>query len=142
MNDRVFVDTNILLYARDASEREKQAIAAACLSELWQQRNGCVSIQVLNEFFVNATQKLKPGMSRLEAWEDVEALATWQPVALDMALISRGFVLQERYQLSYWDAMIVAAAETGACQEILSEDLPDGALYAGIRVRNPFSTLL
>ena len=107
MRDRVFVDTNILLYARDRSEPNKQAVAEACLVELWEDRNGCVSVQVLNEFFVNATQKLDPGLTRNEAWEDVEALAAWQPVPLDMPLIARGFALQERYKLSYWDALIV-----------------------------------
>lgn len=141
MSDRVFVDTNILLYARDASEPRKQPVAEACLQELWQARTGCVSVQVLNEFFVNATQKLDPGLTRHEAWEDVEALAAWNPLPLDMTLISRGFALQERYSLSYWDALIVAAAEAGGCAEILSEDLADGALYAGIRVRNPFRGL-
>lgn len=141
MSGRVFVDTNILLYARDRSEPRKQPIAEACLAELWEGRNGCVSVQVLNEFFVNATQKLDPGLTRSEAWEDVEALAAWEPLALDMPLIARGFALQGRYRLSYWDALIVAAAETGCCEEILSEDLAEGALYAGIQVRNPFAGL-
>lgn len=141
VDGRVFVDTNILLYARDRSEPEKQKVAEACLAELWDRRNGCVSVQVLNEFYVNATQKLKPGMKRDDAWEVVEALATWNPITLDMPLISRGFILQDRYRLSFWDALIVAAAELGGCVEIISEDLSDGVMYAGVRVRNPFASL-
>lgn len=138
MSDRIFVDTNILLYARDSSESRKQPVAAECLEGLWRSKNGCVSVQVLNEFYVNATQKLSPGLTRQEAWEDVEALSAWDPIPLDMALIGRAFVHHERYSLSYWDALIVAAAEIGGCVEILSEDLSDKKLYAGIRVRNPF----
>lgn len=141
MSDRIFVDTNILLYARDRSEPTKQPLAEACLKELWKARSGCLSVQVLNEYYVNATQKLKPGLTRSEAWEDVEALAAWNPIAIDMPLISRGFALQGSYQLSYWDALIVAAAESGGCAEILSEDLDDGAIYGGVMVRNPFRDL-
>ena len=138
MNGRVFVDTNILLYARELSEPIKQPVAELCLAELWRTRTGCVSVQVLNEYFVNATRKLDPGLSRAEAWEDVEALMAWDPIPIDTPLISRGFVLLERHGISYWDALIVAAAEVGGCTEILSEDLAHDALYAGIRVRNPF----
>lgn len=138
MSGKIFVDTNILLYARDRSEPKKQPIAANCLESLWRAKNGCVSVQVLNEFYVNATQKLTPGLTREEAWEDIEALAAWDPIPMDLRLITRGFALQSRYKLSYWDALIVAAAETGNCEEILSEDLSSQQTYAGIRVRNPF----
>lgn len=138
MSARIFVDTNILLYARDRGEKQKQGIAQACLEQLWEQRNGCVSVQVLNEFYVNATQKLKPGLTRNEAWEDVEALLAWDPVVLDMPLVGRGFVLQSRYDLSFWDALIVAAAERAGCAKLLSEDFAEGAIYAGVQICNPF----
>ena len=80
MNDNIFVDTNILLYARDASETEKQKIAAEKLDRLWDQQNGRLSTQVLNEYFVKVTRKLKPGLSPEEAWDDVEALNAWDPL--------------------------------------------------------------
>ncbi|MCC5804789.1 MAG: PIN domain-containing protein [Opitutales bacterium] len=138
MSGSTFVDTNILLYARDASEPDKQPVAESILAELWESRGGRVSIQVLNEYFVNATQKLDPGMSADDAWEDIESLMVWEPVPLDTALISRTFATHSRYGLSWWDSMIVAAAERGGCSTILSEDLSDGQRYFGITVVNPF----
>lgn len=141
MSDNVFVDTNILLYARDISEPERQALAAARLDELWEKRTGRLSVQVLNEYFVNVTRKLDPGLSPEEAWDDMEALSVWEPLPIDMTLVGRTFAIQRRYKLSWWDSMIVAAAEAAGCSRILSEDLADGASYFGITVENPFKTL-
>ena len=141
MSDNVFVDTNILLYSRDASEPEKQALASARLDELWEAHTGRLSVQVLNEFFVNATHKLDPGLSPEEAWDDIEALSAWNPSPLDMAILARAFAVHQRYGLSWWDSMIVAAAEASGCSRILTEDLSDGASYFGILVENPFNTL-
>jgi predicted nucleic acid-binding protein len=138
MSDSIFVDTNILLYARDASESEKQAIASAHLDELWDRGTGRLSVQVLNEYFVNVTCKLKPGLSAEEAWDDIESLTAWQPLALDVAILNRAYATQRRYRLSWWDSLIVAAAEASGCARILSEDLSDGANYFGIAVENPF----
>ncbi len=142
MNDNIFVDTNILLYSRDATEPEKQAIASARLVELWDKRNGRLSVQVLNEYFVNATRKLKPGLSLEEAWDDMEALSAWNPLPLDMAILTRTFSVQRRYQLSWWDSMIIATAEAAGCTRILSEDFSHGATYFGITIENPFVTQL
>ena len=141
MIDSVFVDTNILLYARDASEPEKQAVAAKRLDQLWDGRNGKLSVQVLNEYFVNVTRKLNPGLSPEEAWDDIEALTAWEPLAMDMPILQRGYAVQCRYGLSWWDSLIVAAAEAGECATILSEDLAHGAQYSGIEVENPFHHL-
>ncbi|NJK93440.1 MAG: PIN domain-containing protein [Blastochloris sp.] len=138
MNDSIFVDTNILLYARDASEPSKQAIASARLEELWSTRTGRLSVQVLNEYFVNVTRKLDPGLSPEEAWDDIEALSAWEPLALNMTLLNRAYHTQSRYQLSWWDSLIVAAAEASECSRILSEDLSDHASYYGIVIENPF----
>jgi predicted nucleic acid-binding protein len=141
MSDSVFVDTNILLYARDASEPEKQAVAAERLDQLWDERTGKLSVQVLNEYFVNVTRKLDPGLSPSEAWDDIEALAVWEPLPMDMPLLQRGYTVQRRYGLSWWDSLIVAAAEAAGCATILSEDLAHGAQYLGIAVENPFHGL-
>ncbi len=138
MSDSIFVDTNILLYARDASEPAKQAIAIERLNQLWDERTGRLSVQVLNEYYVNVTSKLKPGLDPEEAWDDIEALAAWMPLALDMAVLNRAYATQRRYQLSWWDSLIVAAAEASGCARILSEDLSDGTNYLGITVENPF----
>ncbi len=142
MSDNIFVDTNILLYSRDSSEPEKQEIACRLLDDLWESRNGRISVQVLSEFFVNATRKLDPGLSPDEAWDDVEALTAWNPLPLDMPLLMRANAVHRRYGLSWWDSMIVAAAEACACCRIYSEDLSDGAIYFGITVVNPFKNLL
>jgi len=139
MSDNIFVDTNILLYSRDSSEPEKQAIAAARIADLWENRNGRLSVQVLNEYFVNATRKLDPGLSPEEAWDDIEALSAWNPLAIDMHILTRTFTVQRRYQLSWWDSMIIAAAETAGCTRILSEDLSHNTSYFGITVENPFA---
>ena len=103
MIDNVFVDTNILVYARDASEPEKQSIAAKRMDELWDGRNGKLSVQVLNEYFVSVTRKLKPGLSADEAWDDIEALSVWEPLPMDLFLLQRGYAAQRRYGLTWWD---------------------------------------
>ena len=118
--------------------RKKQSIAAARLADLWETRQGRVSAQVLSEYFVNVTRKLKPGLPEDEAWDDIEALAAWEPIPIGMPLLTRAFAVQRRYQLSWWDSMIVAAAEFAGCDRILSEDLSHGASYFGIEVENPF----
>lgn len=138
MSANVFVDTNILLYSRDASEPAKQAVASNLLDSLWENRRGRLSVQVLNEYFVNATRKLDPGLTPEEAWDDIEALQAWKPLPLDMAILTRAYAVQQRYGLSWWDAMIVAAAEACACDRIYSEDLSEEASYFGIKVVNPF----
>jgi predicted nucleic acid-binding protein len=141
MRDNIFVDTNILLYSRDASEPEKQVIATARLTELWETRTGRLSVQVLNEFFVNATRKLSPGLSPEEAWDDIEALSVWNPLPIDIAILARSYAVQRRYQISWWDSMIVASAEAAGCSRILSEDLSHGRNYFGITVENPFAAV-
>jgi len=139
MSDRFFVDTNILLYSRDASEPEKQPVAEELLRRLWESRLGRISVQVLNEYFVNVTGKLDPGLPAAEAWEDVEALQAWNPVELGWALLRKGYPIHQRYGLSWWDSLIVAAADTAACTVIFSEDLSSGQLYNGMRVIDPFT---
>jgi len=139
MSAKRFVDTNILLYARDLSEPEKQPIAEALMRELWQSRTGCLSVQVLNEYFVIAAQKLKPGLTKEEAWSDVEALSEWEPLAMDTDLLNAAYKINRRYGLSWWDSLIVAAAVHSGCNEILSEDLSAKQIYEGIPVINPFA---
>src|SRR5512139_1680189 len=107
----VFVDTNVLVYARDASERRKQPRAAEWLQRLWQERRGRVSTQVLQEYYVVVTSKLKPGIPVAEAREDVRLLQAWQPVAPDLALLEDAWDIHDRHHLSFWDAQVVAAAQ-------------------------------
>jgi predicted nucleic acid-binding protein len=135
----VFVDTDVLLYARDASEPAKQPLAAAWVAQLWRERTGRTSIQVLSEYYVNVTRMLRPGLSPQAAWDDVRALKSWQPQVLDASLLERGHEIERRYRLSWWDSLVVAAAQTQGCALLLSEDMQDGMTIGGVTIRNPFT---
>jgi predicted nucleic acid-binding protein len=138
MKGNWFVDTNLLVYYRDRTEPDKQTRAAQWLGGLWHGRNGRLSTQVLSEYYVTVTQKLRPGLPSDAAWADVKALMAWRPVSLDGALLERARGLQQRYQLAWWDALIVAAAHRSTCTVLLTEDLQDGQDFDGVTVRNPF----
>jgi predicted nucleic acid-binding protein len=138
MSVRVFVDTNVFVYARDASERVKQPRAAAWLKALWQTRAGRLSTQVLQEYYVVVTSKLNPGLAAEAARRDVQSLLSWRPRSADGTLMQRAWALEDRYQLSFWDALIVAAAERAQCSHLLTEDLQDGQDFNGVLVVNPF----
>ncbi len=132
----VFVDSNVLLYAVDEADRKKRKVAREWRAELWKSRRGRVSFQVLSEFYVNAVRK-RPS-AREEARAEVRDLLAWKPVVGDAALLERGWKIQDRYQLSYWDALIVAAAKIASCGYLLTEDLQAGQDFEGVEVVNPF----
>lgn len=135
----IFVDTNVLLYARDASEPAKQPLAAAWMASLWRERSGRTSVQVLSEYYVNATRKLRPGLAADVAWDDVRALMRWQPQVLDGPVLEAGREIERRHRLSWWDALVVAAAHRQGCVLLLSEDLQDGMKFGALTVRSPFA---
>jgi predicted nucleic acid-binding protein len=139
MTDPVFVDTNVFIYARDAGDPVKQARAARWLGYLWREQLGRTSTQVLSEYYVNVTRKLKPGLRPEEAWDDVQALLTWRPQAVDDRLLQRGREIENRHHLSWWDSLVVAAAQLQGCPLLLTEDLKDGGVYGGVAVRSPFT---
>jgi predicted nucleic acid-binding protein len=142
MTELVFVDTNVLLYARDAGEPAKQPRAAAWLGRLWRERTGRTSMQVLSEYYVNLTRKLSPGLPPEEAWDDVAALMTWRPATVDEPLMRRAREIEQRHRLSWWDSLVVAAAQVQGCVLLLTEDLQDGGVYGGVTVRSPFASTL
>lgn len=142
MTAPVFVDTNVLLYRRDGRHPAKQARADAWLAHLWREQIGRTSTQVLSEYYVNVTRKLEPGLSPDDAWDDVQALLAWEPQPIDGALLQRGRTVGSRYRLSWWDSLVVAAAQAQGCSLLLTEDLQDGALYGGVAVRSPFTLSL
>ena len=139
MTAPVFVDTNVFLYARDAGEANKQPRAAAWLEYLWREQIGRTSVQVLSEYYVNVTRKLSPGLAPDEAWDDVQALLTWHPQPVDDALLRRGREIELRYRLSWWDSLVVGAAQLQGCTVLLTEDLQDGGVFGGVAVRSPFT---
>lgn len=138
MSDRVFVDTNVLVYARDATVPGKQERAAAWLRHLWGSGTGRVSYQVLQEYFVTVTQRLTPGMPTAAARGDVRDLTTWNPVAASLSTMEAAWAIQDRYQLSWWDALIVASAQEAGCSTLLTEDLQHGLQIGDLAVVSPF----
>lgn len=133
-----FVDTNILVYAVDRSDPDKQPRARALLEALWSTRSGCLSTQVLQEFYVVATRKLTPAMTRREAREIVGLYASWPVIQVDPPLILGASELEERHKLSFWDALIVEAARRAGATRLVSEDLQAGRTISGVRIENPF----
>ena len=111
------------------------------MAELWRTRRGRLSTQVLAEFYVNATQKLQPGLDRETARADVRALAAWHPLELDSRVFEQAWHFQDRHKVAFWDALILGAAQVGGCGYLLTEDLQDGQELAGVRIVNPFRSL-
>ena len=136
----VFVDTNVLVYARDSSEPRKQPRAAEWLALLWETRRGRLSVQVLHEYYVTVTRKLRPGMSFEDARDDVLAFRGWSPISLGAGLTEAAWAEEQRYGFSFWDALIVAAARRSASGWLLSEDMQEGQNLDGLTVVNPFRT--
>ena len=139
MPAKVFLDTNVAVYAYDRDAPEKQKRAQEILEEGLREGNGVVSAQVLGEFFNVVTRRIKTPMSADEAQEIVSTLGLLSVVELDLALVQRAIDTHKQYQVAYWDALIIASAERAGCDRILSEDLSDGQRYHGIAVSNPFA---
>lgn len=132
-----FVDTNILLYrvSTDPLESGKQAVAAAILAS----RDLCLSVQVLQEFYVQATRPSRPDpISHTDALALIRSWERYPVLEIDVGLVERALSAKERWQLSYWDAAILEAARSSKCEVLLSEDLNHGQDYDGVRVVNPF----
>jgi predicted nucleic acid-binding protein len=138
MTARVFVDTNVLVYQLDTRNPDKQGRAQAWLDHLWTTRTGRISFQVLQEFYVTVTRKMNPGLDREVARKVVRALWAWSPVLVDDRIFMAAWMLQDRFELSWWDSLIVAAAKTSQCSHLLTEDLQHGQDLEGLRVLNPF----
>lgn len=139
MSATVFVDTNVLVYVRDRTDEGKQRMAAEWVASLWDSRLGRLSVQVLQEYYVTLTRKLKPARSAEEVREDVIALSAWRPAAIDVGMIERAWELQDRFAFSWWDSLIVAAAGAMRCRYLLSEDLQDGQVIDGLTIVSPFT---
>lgn len=139
MTALVFVDTNVLVYARDASHRPKHRLAAQWMERLWREQRGRTSIQVLNEFYVTVTRKLRPALEAQAAWDEVETLLAWDPQPLDRALLQHARRVESRYRLSWWDSMVVAAAQLQDCEILLTEDLQPGMSFGQLKVCSPFA---
>jgi len=133
-----FVDINVLVYAEDADAKDKHIIARDLLLQRWRDRDGVVSIQVLQEFYVTVTRKLKKPLTSARALEIVEEYLTWTVVENTGHLLVEAIRLQQRSKLSYWDAMVVQAAISSGCERMYSEDLNAGQRFGSLVIDNPF----
>jgi len=131
-----FLDTNVLVYAFDASEPAKRARAVALLED--EALDIVLSAQVLNEFYWTVTRKLTPALPAAVAQDVVRELALGRVVPIDASLVEEAIALSARHRLSLWDAGIVVAAQRSGCRELLTEDLANGQAFGSVTVRDPF----
>lgn len=139
MNAKTFVDTNVLIYAHDLDAKAKHDRARSILGELWSERNGVLSPQVLQEFYVNVTRKIPRPLSRESARLVVNSYAVWC-IETSTTEIATAFQIEDTAKIGFWDALIVASALKSGAARIFSEDLNAGQTIAGIRIENPFAT--
>jgi predicted nucleic acid-binding protein len=140
MSDRYFVDTNILIYAHDASSGEKHHRAKALLEELWRDRSGVISTQVLQELAVNLRRKAGRPLDAKATREIISDYLTWQIVVNGAESILEALDIETKYHVSFWDALVLQAAHAAGADVLYSEDLSHGQLYGTARVVNPFVT--
>ncbi len=141
MSDRRFFDTNVLVYAYDSSEPGKQRVAQELLREGLETKEASLSAQILSEFFVTVTRKIRHPFSVPEAAEMLERLALLPIVSIDWPTVKQAVYVEKRYGLSYWDSLVIAAAQRAGCAKVISEDMNPGQGYDGVVVQNPFSGL-
>jgi predicted nucleic acid-binding protein len=138
MSDKTFVDTNILIYAHDVDAKAKYETAKNVLRDLWSQRTGVLSMQVLQEFYVNVTRKIGSPLSKDAARLVVNSYAIWCTETTPTE-IATAFRIEDESRIGFWDALIVASAVKSGAVRILSEDLNARQTIRGIRIENPFA---
>ena len=138
MKDKIFLDTNILVYAHDRSSGDKNVVAKEIMDYLWESKKGVISVQVLQEFFVCVTQKILKPLPIKNARMILEYLSTWEVVANDKYITLRAIEIQERYRFSYWDSLIIQAAIQGRARLVFTEDLPGSHAVKDLKIINPF----
>ncbi len=132
-----FVDTNILVYAYDTTNTEKHQRALNLISELWDSRLGCLSIQVLQEFYVTLTQKIPNPLKPQDTSQIIEDLGQWRLHKPELNSIVEAIHIQQQNKISFWDAMIICSAKKLGCKIVWTEDLIANQLYEGLKVVNP-----
>lgn len=139
MSDRFFVDTNILVYAHDASAGVRHERARALVERLWRDRTGVISTQVLQELAVNLRRKSARPLDARSTRELVADYLAWEVVTNDAAAVLAALDLEDRFRISFWDALIIQAAQSSGAAVLYSEDLSDGQTYGPVRVVNPLA---
>jgi predicted nucleic acid-binding protein len=138
MSGKVFVDTNILIYAHDLDAGQRNTLSADILRDLWENRTGIISTQVLQEFYVNVTRKIGNPLPKSKARGIIEIYLAWPVELNDAKTVLAASEIEERHMLSFWDALIVASARNAEAEKILTEDLNHGQRIEGILIENPF----
>lgn len=138
MSAKCFVDTNILIYAHDSSSGSKHTKAGALLDRLWQAGTGVLSAQVLQEFVFTVRRKVQRPPTLNEIRGVVSAYMAWEVVVNPPESVISALEIADRYKISFWDGLIITAAERGEAETLYTEDLQHGQTYGRVRVVNPF----
>jgi predicted nucleic acid-binding protein len=138
MSDRYFLDTNILMYAHDTAAGAKHERAKAIVEELWRHRSGVVSTQVLQELAVNLRRKAGRPLDGKTTREIIADYLSWHVVINSGESILEALDLEERYRISFWDALVIQAALVSGAAILYSEDLSNGQVYGSVKAVNPF----
>lgn len=141
MSDRCFVDTNILVYAHDRSAGVKHQRARQLIEDLWNSGQGVLSTQVLQELCVNLRRKARRPLSAEETHRLVQDYLSWEIVVNTPSSVLQALEIEVRHKISFWDALIIQAAESSGVAILYSEDLASGQRYGSVRVVNPFKGL-
>lgn len=139
MSDKIFLDTNVIVYAYDKSAGEKHNKAKKILIDLWESGFGVISIQVLKEFYVTVTQKIPNVLKTEVAEEIISDFLRWEVVVNDGYNILEAISIQRRYRFSFWDSLIIAAAQESGCSLLYTEDLSSGQKIKDLQIKNPFT---
>ena len=139
INVKIFVDTNILIYAYDRGAGPKHDLALNLVETLWREGTGALSTQVLQEFYVNVRRKAQKPISARKAKDLITDYLAWNPVINDGASVIEAIELEQRYKFSFWDAMIVVAAQRAAATTLYSEDFNSGQVIGSLKIVNPFA---
>ncbi len=138
--EREFIDTNILIYAHDVSAGGKHTAAKQLVQRIWETGSGCLSVQVLQEFYVVITRKVANPVTPEMAAEIIRDLGYWHICSPTVDDLLGAIDLQQRYRTSFWDAMVIQTAACMDCRVLWSEDLANDQVYGAVRVKNPFMT--
>lgn len=139
MSDKYFVDTNVLVYAYDRSAGPKHERAQALIEELWNSGSGVLSTQVLQEFCVNLRRKAGQPLPADAVRRLTQDYSSWEIVVNTADSVLQALDIEARYRISFWDALILQAAESSGATLVYSEDLASGQKYGSVRVVDPFA---
>ncbi len=141
INVKIFVDTNILIYAYDRGAGPKHNLALNLVETLWREGTGALSTQVLQEFYVNVRRKAQKPISARKAKDLITDYLAWNPVINDGASVIEAIELEQRYKFSFWNAMIVVAAQRAGATTLYSEDFNSGQVIGSLKIVNPFAQI-